>query len=162
MGLDAYVPCRCFQDGLTKPAAFEVDLDVESGRPELRDDSNSALWAAYVRWASTACGHEDFDYDGDWLQNWSGVRDFGDLLTTRARGLCANLLGEWAHVVNGGHVPLDTCGVMAAELDELERLLREDAEWMSSDDSGWVLDLIGRLRRLLHSAVEARTALYWC
>lgn len=161
MGLDAYVPCRCFQDGLTKPAPFELELDVESGQPDLRDPGNSSLWEAYNRWEASACEHDDFRYDGDRMQNWSGVRHFGDVITTRARGICPNLVGEWAYVGNGGHVPLAVCAVMVGEVDALERVLREDSEWMSSSDSGWVLDLVERLRRLLGSAVEAGTALHW-
>ncbi|TNM43283.1 hypothetical protein FHP29_06195 [Nocardioides albidus] len=162
MGLDAYVPCRCFQNGLTKPAPFELELDVESGHPDLRDHGNSSLWEAYNSWEATACEHEGFDYDGDWMQNWSGVRRFGDIVTTRARTICPNLVGEWAYVGNGGHVPLDVCVVMAAEAEELERVLREDSAWIASEDSGWVLDLIARLRRLLRAAVVAGTALHWC
>lgn len=162
MGLDAYVPCRCFQDGLTMPAPFELELDAESGHPDLRDQNNSSLWDAYHQWEASACEHEGFDYDSDWMQNWSGVRHFGDIITTKARGLCPNLVGEWAYVSNGGHVPLDVCSVMVSEVEELDRLLRADSEWMSSDDSGWVLDLVERLRRLLRAAVEAGTAVHWC
>lgn len=72
-----------------------------------------------------------------------------------------DLVGEWAYISNGGYVPLDLCGDVARELREFEQVLRDDPDWLSSDDSGWVLDLIDRLGRLFNAAIKVRTAVYW-
>ncbi len=125
MGLDAFVACRCYADGLTTSAPVPVAIDPETGDVDLVEWSREAS-DAFHEWQADACWHARQNEDrlmlaaDEWLSNWSGVGSFGSSLTMAARSLCPNLLGEWAHITNGGTVSAELSAVMLEELALLE------------------------------------------
>lgn len=65
MGLDAFVPCRCWQEGLTSepptPRALivwtEGELDLT-----LPYDGNEELYSRFDGWKHDCCEHKDIEY----------------------------------------------------------------------------------------------------
>lgn len=58
MALDAYVRCRCIQDGRAKPHPFPEMLSFdESGEPFLDDDASEEQWEAHDTWFAESCEH---------------------------------------------------------------------------------------------------------
>jgi len=58
MGLDAYVRCRCIQDGLAKPHPFpeKIFLD-DAAEPSLKGNPSPEEWADHDRWFAASCEH---------------------------------------------------------------------------------------------------------
>lgn len=75
MGLDAYVQCRCWQDGLVEPP-FDpalVYLD-EDGYLSFRGSDD--LWGVFDDWRTSGCPHRDMDFAAEHISNWYGYRMF--------------------------------------------------------------------------------------
>ena len=58
MGLDAYVRCRCIQDGRAKPHPFpgQFKLD-ETCEPVLTGEPSTDDWIVHDRWFAASCEH---------------------------------------------------------------------------------------------------------
>ncbi|MEV0398183.1 hypothetical protein [Polymorphospora rubra] len=118
MGLDAYVYCRCWQDGLaTPPPVGPVGLDEEGYLDLLLPwEGNEDAHTAFDTWVERACPHEQMEQAGERVSNWAGLRLFQQ--TLEAAG--------WSHFptlhaglpsANGGWMPAEQA---ARVLDELE------------------------------------------
>lgn len=85
MGLDAYVPCRCWQDGKASPPPVELaSLTVdEAGHvvPTVPYAASPGLHKQVHEWRQTACPHEDMDEATARIANWAGLRQFKTALT---------------------------------------------------------------------------------
>ena len=58
MALDAYVRCRCIQDGLAKPHPYPARLALdESGAAYLTGDPSDEELDAHDRWFAASCEH---------------------------------------------------------------------------------------------------------
>jgi len=58
MGLDAYVRCRCIQDGIAKAHPFPGRLIInEAAEPGLDGDPSSEEWLVHDRWFGNSCQH---------------------------------------------------------------------------------------------------------
>jgi hypothetical protein len=122
MGLDAYVSCRCWQDGLTTPPPVPRELIVRDEENRLAltvpYDGNEDLYRDFDSWVeSGACGHEGMDQACVHVSNWTGYRLFQEAL--KAAG--------WEHFPtlqaylpenNGGELP---AGEAPRALAELQR-----------------------------------------
>jgi hypothetical protein len=84
MGLDAFVSCRCWQDGLTTPPPVPRELIVytEDGLDlTIPYDGNEDLYRDLDNWVhSGACGHEKMDQASVHVSNWTGYRLFQEAL----------------------------------------------------------------------------------
>ena len=61
MGLDAYVRCRCIQDGQAKPHPFPEKLTLdEIGEAALTGNPSDQEWIAHDRWFDESCEHRGY------------------------------------------------------------------------------------------------------
>lgn len=73
MGYSAFVPCRCYQDGIAAPAPFEI-LEFDEGRPILaKSQWSRENWEAYDEWLESACDHPRMQMASEWIANVSGM-----------------------------------------------------------------------------------------
>ncbi|MEU5880130.1 hypothetical protein [Spirillospora sp. NPDC047279] len=121
MGLDAFVRCRCWQDGLVSEPPFPRALIVEDEDGYLGlsvpYEGNEELDVAFYQWKETgACPHEDMDAVSVRISNWGGYRVFQEALLTAGAEhfpvLCAELPDG-----NGGALPPELARRALAELD---------------------------------------------
>ena len=68
-----------------------------------------------------------------------------------------NLVGEWAYISNGGHVPPSIGATMLDELDRLELILDQDLSVDLDGEDRSVTGVIERLR--IRSAPPSRSVL---
>jgi hypothetical protein len=85
MGLDAFVRCRCWEDGKIVPPpqlATHVILDSEedSLRLDLPWQTHHAEHAAFRQWMEHCCPHPRTCFVLEHISNWAGVRAFQDKL----------------------------------------------------------------------------------
>jgi hypothetical protein len=119
MGLDAFVSCRCWQDGLTTPPPVPRELVVcdEETRLDLTIpyDGNEDLYRDLDNWVhSGACGHEQMDQASVHVSNWTGYRLFQEALKTAG----------WQHFPTlQAYLPQDNGGSLPAR--EAPRALAE-------------------------------------
>ncbi|MFG1676004.1 hypothetical protein [Micromonospora sp. NPDC049282] len=88
MGLDAYVSCRCWQDGLATPCPVGPIGHDEDGRPTLiqTGEYDATAENAFYAWMSgDACPHPHMELVSEGVANWTGVRMFQQAL--RAAGV---------------------------------------------------------------------------
>ncbi|WP_410790389.1 hypothetical protein [Kribbella sp. C-35] len=65
MGMDAFVPCRCWEDGRTEePPAPRADIHRTDGMLDLTlpYDGNEVLWREFDAWTCDGCRHVDMEY----------------------------------------------------------------------------------------------------
>jgi hypothetical protein len=61
MSLDAYVRCRCIQEGRAKPHPNPELLIVDPLEgPQLREEATDEQWEAHDEWLADACEHQGF------------------------------------------------------------------------------------------------------
>jgi hypothetical protein len=61
LSLDAYVRCRCVQEGRAKPHPFPNLLIVDPLEgPQLREEATDEQWEKHDKWLAKACEHEGF------------------------------------------------------------------------------------------------------
>lgn len=164
MGLDAYVTCRCWQDGLTPPAPMEVYWDehdqcVYPVEPDLPIDDLIEMDIEFDRWCAAACPHDDMRADSERISNWAGVGRFSQFLA-RNRSLAPVLVTEWfRRQGNGGYVPPDLSAAIRIEIGQLETTAvpRES----DPDDRRFVLSILGKLCRLFTASVETGNPVCW-
>jgi hypothetical protein len=86
MGLDAFVRCRCWQDGLVSEPPIPRALISEDSEgylePTIPFEGNEELYRAFDQWVeSGACPHEDMEQVSVRVSNWSGYRAFQEALS---------------------------------------------------------------------------------
>lgn len=117
MGLNAFVSCRCWEEG--KAAPFEFPLAVSEGRvqPAWKSSRRTvAMDAAYHRWIESCCPHPRMQYREEWIGNWYGVGAFRLALHEIDASRFPNLLGEIPSL-NGGETRPPEAAKCVAELD---------------------------------------------
>lgn len=122
MGLDAYVHCRCWQDGLTPPPPAEpVGFDAEGALGlQLPVEGHEAEHDAVDLWLVDACRHELMEYAREPIASWGGVR----LLQQSLEPLASSFPVLSAHLprANGGSIPAADADAILAELDAFEAM----------------------------------------
>jgi hypothetical protein len=77
MGLDAFVPCRCWEDGLTtEPPVDRSRIFRSDGMLDLRLPYDAEIWRSFDAWTHAGCGHADMDVAAEHIGNWSEYRQF--------------------------------------------------------------------------------------
>jgi hypothetical protein len=96
MGLDAYVRCRCFEEGKLKPGPVPAEdlyidedgylssrmLDKEYERLgyERFYETYEELNCAFLDWCDTCCEHESGEYCSERVANIAGCAEFRELV----------------------------------------------------------------------------------
>ena len=122
MGLDAFVPCRCWEEGRCKPApeGFEIFRDPETGALDALNCRDPRLdREALDAWRYSSCEHDEGEYASERISNWGGVTAFRDELSRLADRFPV-LLAEIPSV-NGGTTSPEAARAALLELDIFER-----------------------------------------
>ncbi|MET8837227.1 hypothetical protein ABZV78_25380 [Micromonospora sp. NPDC004540] len=119
MGLDGFVYCRCWQDGLATPCPVgPVGFDEDGHLALLQPwEGNSAAHHTFYAWMSgDACPHPLMEQSSEGLSNWTGVRLFQQALRSAGKArfptLAAGLPDD-----NGGWLSAEHAAAALAELD---------------------------------------------
>ncbi len=126
MGLDAFVRCRCYQDGLVAaPADLEpyIDADDEFLCLDLPYDGYEEAHQRFDDWMASECEHPDMEYASEYLSNWAGYRLFQNALE-RAGWHHFPVLKEYLPESNGGQLPEDLAEEALEELLVFQALPR--------------------------------------
>jgi hypothetical protein len=121
MGLDAYVYCRCLEDGLSPAPPVPVYMDEEDGLLPVDDADYDVL----EEWLESACEHPGMRLVFERINNWAGVHVFQEALRRMGPEQFPTLLAEIPDA-NGGST---TAEASAMALEELEEFRRADAAW---------------------------------
>ena len=126
MGLNAYVKCRCWEDGLCDPPpvslAPRLRYDFETAEvdqvmsKDLLIEEVLALDREYDGWVEKACAHPSMCVARERISNWGGVREFQHALRSLGPGSYAALLREIPNLNGGSTKPADAW-LCLAELD---------------------------------------------
>ena len=165
MGLDAFVRCRCFEEGLvSEPPLPMEDLYVDDegfvwsrtfdrererlGWEEFSrryGDLEDRLW----RWCDTCCVHERMHVCSEWVANSSGWSQLQWLF--EQLGERTPTLAEMLPNGNGGFFPAELAERALAELDLLER----EVPNLMPERCTMLIDCFNGLPRLTHRDGEA-------
>ncbi|HWD81581.1 MAG TPA: hypothetical protein VG497_21955 [Kribbella sp.] len=77
MGLDAFVPCRCWEDGrTTEPPVPRSSIVRVDGMLDLTlpYDGHEQRWGEFDAWIHNGCGHRDMEYAAAHIGNWPEYR----------------------------------------------------------------------------------------
>lgn len=128
MGLDAYVACTCYRDGLTSEPPLprsQLTIDERGDVVLVDDDDDVDVWHAIWNWQESACPHPSMKAASDWVGNIAGI----SWLRSVASGLPSGRFANLAVVLSGLSGLMDSY-LPAADavraLPELEALLSED------------------------------------
>jgi hypothetical protein len=121
VGLDAFVHCRCWQDGLAVPpcAPDLVGFD-EDGWLNLivPFEGHEAAFRRFEDWKRDGCPHKGMRYANEHLSNWSGYRLFQHALREAGPPHLPTLLAELPNA-NGGQMSAEAAAAVLTELDHL-------------------------------------------
>ncbi|MBO3743884.1 hypothetical protein [Actinoplanes flavus] len=136
MGLDAFVYCRCWQDGLTPPAPVgPVGFDEEGYLSLLvAGDGYTEAEAVFDGWMASACPHELMEQASEHLANWTGYRLFQQALGAAGWSHFPTLRAELPSA-NGGRMPAEAAARVLGELDHFERQAVIDDEVVLVDEA---------------------------
>lgn len=137
MGVEAYVHCRCWQDGLaTPPPCGPVGFDSDGRLALLEpwDDSTAAAHADVENWLRHGCPHEDMELVYEGLGSWSGVRYFQQMLREAGGSHFPTLL-RYLPQTNDGCIPAAEVPRVLAELDHFEHRARLTDEIVLVDEA---------------------------
>ncbi|MEU8235096.1 hypothetical protein AB0C12_36360 [Actinoplanes sp. NPDC048967] len=126
MGVEAYVYCRCWQDGLAVPppvGPVGFDEDGRLGLVEPWDLSNANEHGAVEEWLRHGCPHKDMEFASEALGAWFGVRIFQQALL-EADGSAFPTLLRYLPETNDGGIPAAEVPSVLAELDHFEHHAR--------------------------------------
>ncbi|MCP2342855.1 hypothetical protein [Actinomadura rupiterrae] len=113
MGLDAFVLCRCWQDGRTSEPPVPRDLvATDEYGPYVEQESQEAVFAA---WKADACPHDDMEIASERIANWGGYRCLQQAMET-AGWERFPVLRKYLPDGNGGVLPAERA---REALDEL-------------------------------------------
>ncbi|ALG13072.1 hypothetical protein [Kibdelosporangium phytohabitans] len=117
MGLDAFVMCRCWQDGLTSTPPFPAEwLEVQDNEVNLVEPHNTLENDIAVdTWRHDACAHTDMEAAAERLANWSHYRLFREALATVGWHHFPVLKAELPEA-NGGEMPASASAEALTEL----------------------------------------------
>ena len=79
MGLDAFVRCRCWEEGLppVRPVPRGSIVVTEDGLElNLPHEGNEELCYRFDAWVHQGCWHEGMEYAGEHIGNWSSCQQF--------------------------------------------------------------------------------------
>jgi hypothetical protein len=124
VGLDAYVRCRCWENGaVTSPPPHrqhvrrnhEGDLVLDLPRRERQDEH-----AEFEAWLAACCPHPNMEYAEECIGSWGGLRAFQSQLVEFGIEQLPTLRDVLPNA-NEGTVPADRSAAALAELDDFAR-----------------------------------------
>lgn len=125
MGLDAFVPCRCWRDGrLSTPPPVDpslIRMDEEEGFIDLvmPYEGHEDLHHRMDDWrANAACPHEEMELVSDRISNWSGVGWFRKAIDEAGEERFPVLVSRLPRT-NGGFLEPEEAAAMLSELRDL-------------------------------------------
>ncbi|BCY08621.1 hypothetical protein [Actinoplanes sp. L3-i22] len=136
MGLDAYVNCRCWQDGLiTAPPPGPAGLDEDGFFGLLlpyegNEDAHHEFWS----WQTRACPHPQMEVATERVANWAGVRLFQQTMAAAGGEHFPTLRAELPNA-NGGSTGPAAAALILAELDYFEHEARLPDEVVLLDEA---------------------------
>jgi hypothetical protein len=137
MGVQAYVYCRCWQDGLAVPppvGPVGFDEDGRLGLLEPWDRSNADQHGDVEHWLEHGCPHEDMKFLREEIGAWAGVRYFQQALR-EADGSAFPTLLRYLPKTNDGWIPAAEVPAVLAELDHFEHRARLSDEIVLVDEA---------------------------
>ena len=141
MGLDAFVRCRCFEEGKLKPGPIPFEdlyIDdeeficsklLDQKRKELSSEQFEELYGDlerdFVDWTYNACEHEDGEICSERVGNFCGLLSIDAVLSSDEGESKYPLLNNMLPDGNGGLYPVEKA---QPTLDELDRFIEEHAK----------------------------------
>jgi hypothetical protein len=123
MGLDAFVNCRCWQDGNVTEPPVPRSLIVDEGEGLDFSGPDDQMYYKFRSWQTDACAHEHMEIASERISNWGGYRLFQDALSTAGWEHFPTLEAQLPEA-NGGSMPASAAGQALEEL----RYFSEQAE----------------------------------
>lgn len=135
MGLDAFVRCRCFEDGKCRPAPVPwedlfVDEEGYVSSRTLETAYQELGWKDYRKqygvlsdamweWNEHPCEHENGKYCSEWVGTWAGVSGYRALIASVGQEKLP-VLSKMLPEANGGCFPVELAEAALRELDILD------------------------------------------
>lgn len=144
MGLDAWVRCRCWEEGKVKPSPFpehtRLNLEEEAYfELDFPYKSNKDKYALFDKWTQECCEHGDLHYARERISNWGGYRLFQEALGQAGWEHFPVLKAELPEH-NGGSTAPEAAALALQELDYFEGDARLGSVAVLVDtDSGFVI-----------------------
>lgn len=141
MGLDAFVRCRCFEEGKLKPGPIPFEdlyIDdedyisskfLDQKRKELSSEQfrerYGDLESDFLDWMDSACEHEYGEICSERVGNFCGLLSIDAVLSSDEGESKYPLLNNMLPDGNGGLYPVEKA---QPTLDELDRFIEEHAK----------------------------------
>ena len=141
MGLDAFVRCRCFEEGKLKPGPMPLeDLYIDDEDhicskfldQKLEELGSDLFWERYgdlesdfLDWIDNACEHEYGEICSERVGNFCGLLSIDAVLSSDEGESKYPLLNNMLPDGNGGLYPVEKA---QPTLDELDRFIEEHAK----------------------------------
>ena len=115
MGLDAFVNCRCWQDGNVTEPPVPRSLIVDEGEGLDFSGPDDRMYYKFRSWQRDACAHAGMEMASERISNWGGYRLFQDALSTAGWEHFPTLEAQLP-AANGGSMPASDAGQALEEL----------------------------------------------
>jgi hypothetical protein len=147
VGLDAFVHCRCWQDGLAPlPSSLDgvVGFDEEGWLSLLPEHDDDERYGTFVHWRKSSCPHDAMRIANEHVSNWGGYRLFQAALADAGWDHFPTLRSELPNA-NGGQTDAKQAALMFAELDHFSRRtdLPDDVVLLDEATGDVVMEHIG-------------------
>ena len=123
MGLDAFVPCNCYQEGRTTPPPVPSDyFELDEGYYLLKQPyaGDSDLEEKLYQWTQQCCPHSGM-HISERISNWVGLRSFQQALDKLGIHHFP-VLGSQLPSVNGGSLGVEGARQALTELETFESM----------------------------------------
>lgn len=176
MGLDAFVPCNCFEKGLLSkpPEPFQKEdvyrdedgyiasRTLDRHRRELGYDAFRSRYGRlddlFEEWADHACEHEYGEYFAERVSNWAGTRRFESVVEELGGASRYPALSRLIPEANGGAYPAELAPQAIEEIDDLmeraKELMFNVLVCADSDEPIWTCADCGRYPMMMGPYIE--------
>lgn len=124
MGYDAYVPCSCYQEGLTSAPPCPVVWNEAEGLfepgPDV-PDPGSRLWHKVFRWQDSACTHPRMRAVSLWIGNASAMAELRSAIVAIGSAEVPTL-SQVLPVINGGMVEVERAAAVLRDIARFQEL----------------------------------------
>ncbi len=147
MGLDAWVRCRCWEEGKCNSVPDGVEpirVDEEGYLSlDLPYEGNEPLHESFAQWLAQCCEHEEVEFACERISNWTGYRLFQQRLEEIGRQYFPTLFEELPEA-NGGVTSAESSKRILAELERFRELAAggERVVLLDTDTKGVVFEYV--------------------
>jgi hypothetical protein len=152
-GLSAYIPCRCYHNGRSKPFPFpeleqhfRFNTEISIWYLDIPDTpANEEIEEQIDEWLADACDHENMYYFSEGLASWSGLTRFEWLLKEIGPEHCPIFLQELTNIDNTKSTSPTAAAQMLQELAYVEQLesVGSAPVLVNAETGNFVLETIG-------------------